>query len=283
MEKDLIRRFIGRYRGKLMVVAVASVLLNLLVFSGSIYMNPLKYYRNNTAASRSLIESAVACRVPHFVLCSTATVYGTASQTPLPELGFLWPNDPYGTSSLVTETILGDAATAYGLNTAILRCGNVAGADPHGRCGPSPTMSGNAVKMAIDTVLGKRDGVVVPCTDQTPDGSAVQDYIHVGDLASAHVSALETLLEGSDRNFRLNCGYGYGFSAREIVAMVEKITNVRIKRLETPLEGGEPPMRVLDNRAIMEKLRWTPAHGELEEIVRSTYRWEMRHPRIVAA
>lgn len=246
--------------------------------------NPLKYYRNNTAASRSLIESAVACRVPHFIHCSTAAVYGTASQPLLAETAILWPSDPYGNSSLVTETILVDAASAHGLSFAILRCQHVAGADAQGRTGPSAeVLTNHTIKLAVDTVLGKRESVPVERTDQTADGSIVRDYIHVTDLAAAHVAALEALLNGSPRDFRLNCGYGSGISALEIIAMVEKITNVRIKRVDVPLAEGEPPVRILDSAALREQLSWIPRHDQLEEIVRSTYRWEMRHPRIVAA
>lgn len=245
--------------------------------------NPLKFYRNNTAASRSLIESAIACRIPHFVHCSTAAVYGGASQPLLAESAFLWPCDPYGNSSLVTETILADAATAHGLTYGILRCQQVAGADAQGRSGPATALSGHTVKLAVETVLGKRESVPVERTDQTPDGSIVRDFVHVTDLAAAHVAALQALLRGTQRDFRLNCGYGSGVSALEVVAMVEKITNVRVRRVDVPLAEGEPPVRVLDASALRERLGWTPRHGDLEEIVRSTYRWEMRHPRIVAA
>lgn len=246
--------------------------------------NPLKYYRNNTAASRSLIESAVACRVPYFVLCSTAAVYGTAASQPLlAEGAFLWPSDPYGNSSLVTETILADAAAAHGIGYGVLRCQYVAGADPQGRCGPSTSQTEHTVKLAVDAVLGKRESVPVARTDKTADGSVVSDYVHVTDLVAAHVAALQALIAGAQRDFRLNCGYNRGVSALEIVGMVEKITNVRVKRTEVPLPEGEPAIRALDSTALREQLGWVPRHEDLEEIVRSTYRWEMRHPRIIAA
>jgi len=255
-------------------------------FAGSIIVpesvaNPLKYYRNNTTASRSLIESAVACGVPHFIFSSTAAVYGVPEQVPIPEAAEQRPINPYGMSKLMTETMLADTAAAHHLNYCALRYFNVAGADPQGRCGQSMLGATHLIKVAVEAVLGKRDHVKIFGTDyDTPDGTGVRDYIHVSDLAAAHVVALEALMAAPARNLRLNCGYGSGYSVLEVLDMVEQVTNVRITRQTAPRRPGDPATLVADNRAILETLDWRPRHADLEQIVRDAFRWEMRLPRV---
>ena len=251
-------------------------------FAGSIIVtesvaDPLKYYRNNTAASRSLIDSAVTCGVPHFVFSSTAAVYGLPAQVPIPETTALQPINPYGMSKLMTEIMLADAAAAHGLNFCALRYFNVAGADSQLRSGQSTRGTTHLIKVAVEAVLGKRSHVDVFGTDYaTPDGTGVRDYIHVSDLADAHVAALNALVVQPGRNLWLNCGYGVGFSVFEVLDMVEEVTNVRIKRKLSERYAGDPAMLIADSRAILESISWRPKHADLEHIVRDAFRWEMR-------
>ncbi len=240
--------------------------------------NPLKYYRNNTAATRSLLENAVACGVAHFCFCATALTYNSAANDPIPEDAFQNPSNPFAMSHLVIERMLFDCAAVHRLNFAILRCFTVAGADPLGRCGQSGPARDNLIKVAVETVLGKHQAVTIGADFPTPDGSAIRDYVHVCDLATAHVAALRSLMACPGQNITLNCGYGTGFSSLEIAAMTERITNVRIRRIATQRRPDEPAILIVDNRAICESLDWQPRFSQLEEIVRSTYRWEMRHP-----
>lgn len=238
--------------------------------------DPLKYYRNNTCASRSLIENAIACGVPHFVYSTTAAIYGCPVDVPVPESAERHPLNPHAMSKLLSEAILADAAAAHGLSYGIVRWLDAAGADPDGRSGPSATSNHHMIAMALEVALGKRDHVTIAGIDlPTPDGSTVRDYVHVSDLADAHVAVLEGLLAEPARNLCVNCGYGRGFSTLEILDAVERVTNVRIERVHTAPAPHEPPVLVTDNRMILETLDWQPRFADLEEIVRSTYQWEL--------
>jgi UDP-glucose 4-epimerase len=192
-------------------------------FAGSIIVpesveNPLKYYHNNTAKSRALIAAAVAAGVPHFIFSSTAATYGVPEESPVREDSPQVPINPYGMSKLMTETMLADVAAAHPLNYCALRYFNVAGADPDGRTGQSTAGATHLIKVAVEAALGKRAGVEVFGTDyETPDGTGVRDYIHVSDLAAAHVLALEALIADPARSLTMNCGYGRGFSVLEVL------------------------------------------------------------------
>ncbi|MEO1048452.1 MAG: UDP-glucose 4-epimerase GalE, partial [Pseudomonadota bacterium] len=200
-------------------------------FAGSIIVpesveNPLKYYHNNTVKSRALIEAAVRARVPHFIFSSTAATYGVPETSPVREDTQKSPINPYGWSKLMTEQMLSDTATASDLNYCALRYFNVAGADPQARSGQSTAGATHLIKVAVEAALGKRDGVSVFGTDyETPDGTGVRDYIHVSDLASAHVLALEALMAEPDRSLTMNCGYGKGYSVLEVLDAVDRVTN----------------------------------------------------------
>ncbi len=249
-------------------------------FAGSIIVpesvsNPLKYYRNNTAASRALIESAVEEGVPHFIFSSTAATYGTPERMPIGEDDPKRPINPYGMSKLMTETMLADVAAAHPINYCALRYFNVAGADPAGRSGQSTAGATHLIKVAVEAATGKRDGVGVFGTDfPTPDGTGVRDYIHVTDLAAAHVAALAKLVEQPSESHIMNCGYGRGFSVNEVLDAVDRVTNLRIERRYEGRRAGDPAELVADNAKILATLDWRPAHDDLGGIIRDALAWE---------
>ena len=249
-------------------------------FAGSVVVpesvaDPLKYYRNNTAASRSLIESAVVEGIGHFIFSSTAATYGTPDKVPVAEGDPTVPINPYGTSKLMTEAMLRDVAAAHPINYACLRYFNVAGADPQARTGQSTAGATHLIKVAVEAATGKRDGVSVFGTDfPTRDGTGVRDYIHVSDLAAAHVAALEQLVAEPTRSHTLNCGYGRGFSVNEVLDAVDRVTNVDVARRYEGRRAGDPAELVADNAAILATLPWRPEHADLDGIVADALAWE---------
>ncbi len=252
----------------------------ILHFAGSVVVpesvsDPLKYYRNNTAASRSLIESAVLEGVRHFIFSSTAATYGAAERVPIAETDRTDPINPYGRSKLMTELMLNDVAAAHALNFCALRYFNVAGADPAGRSGQSTAGATHLIKVAVEAATGKRDHVAIFGTDfDTADGTGVRDYIHVTDLAAAHVAALDQLIADPARSHVLNCGYGRGFSVNEVLDAVDRITNRKIFRRVEGRRPGDPAALVADNRAILATLSWKPELDDLDTIVRDALKWE---------
>ena len=249
-------------------------------FAGSIIVpesveNPLKYYENNTAKTRSLLESAVRGGVRHFLFSSTAATYGIPERVPIDEQTRTQPINPYGWSKLMTERMLADVALAHPLNFCALRYFNVAGADPKGRSGQSTAGATHLIKVAVQAATGKRDHVSVFGTDyDTPDGTGVRDYIHVSDLAAAHVLALDLLVGEPGRSHVMNCGYSRGFSVLEVLDAVDRVTNLRIERRLEPRRAGDPDSLVADNKAILATLPWRPRHDDLETIVRHALAWE---------
>jgi UDP-glucose 4-epimerase len=252
----------------------------ILHFAGSVVVpesvsDPLKYYRNNTAASRSLIESAVAEGVPHFIFSSTAATYGTPERVPVAEGDPTVPINPYGMSKLMTEAMLRDVAAAHPMNYAALRYFNVAGADPQRRSGQSTVGATHLIKIAVEAATGKRECVGVYGTDfDTPDGTGVRDYIHVTDLAAAHVAALDVLIADPAKSHTLNAGYGRGFSVLEVLDAVDRITNRTIERRLEGRRAGDPAALIADNSAILATLDWQPQHADLDGIVRDALGWE---------
>lgn len=251
-------------------------------FAGSIIVpesveQPLKYYRNNTAASRTLIECAVAAGVRHFIFSSTAATYGEPETSPIAESTPTRPINPYGRSKLMTEQMLADVAAAHPMNFCALRYFNVAGADPQGRSGQSTAGATHLIKVAVEAATGKRDSVAVFGTDYpTRDGTGIRDYIHVSDLAAAHLHALEALIASPDQSHILNCGYGRGFSVLEVLDAVDQVTNMTIERRMEPRRAGDPPELVADNRAILATLPWRPARDDLSLIIADALAWERR-------
>lgn len=251
-------------------------------FAGSIIVpesveKPLDYYLNNTVKSRALLESAVRNGVKHFIFSSTAATYGMAERIPVREDDPKAPINPYGTSKLMTELMLADVAQAHPINYCALRYFNVAGADPKGRTGQSTAGATHLIKVAVEAALGKRGGVTVFGTDyDTPDGTGVRDYIHVADLAEAHVIALRNLIEQPERSLTLNCGYNRGFSVLEVLDAVERVAGVTIKRTMEGRRAGDPAALVADNSRIVETFGWQPRWANLDTIVTHALAWEKR-------
>jgi UDP-glucose 4-epimerase len=249
-------------------------------FAGSVVVpesvaDPLKYYRNNTANSRSLLAAAVAGGVRHFIFSSTAATYGIPDTVPVSEDMPTRPINPYGMSKLMTEAMLADVAAAHPLNYCALRYFNVAGADPHGRSGQSTAGATHLIKVAVEAATGKRDGVSVFGTDYaTHDGTGVRDYIHVSDLTAAHVEALEALIAGPERSHIMNCGYGRGFSVMEVLDAVERVTNHPLERRLEPRRPGDPDALIADNQRILATLPWRPRLDDLDVIVSHALAWE---------
>lgn len=249
-------------------------------FAGSVVVpesvdDPLKYYDNNTAKSRTLIESAVAAGVPHFIFSSTAATYGIPETSPVTEDMPTEPINPYGRSKLMTEWMLRDTAAAHPINFCALRYFNVAGADPEGRSGQSTAGATHLIKVAVEAALGKRESVAVFGTDyDTPDGTGVRDYIHVSDLAAAHIDALEKLIASPDESHILNCGYGTGFSVLDVLDSIDRMAGVTITRIMQPRRAGDPDALAADNSAILATLPWRPRHADLDGIVADALAWE---------
>ncbi|HET6535372.1 MAG TPA: UDP-glucose 4-epimerase GalE, partial [Sphingomicrobium sp.] len=249
-------------------------------FAGSIVVpesveHPLKYYANNTLASHALIGAAVEAGVQHILFSSTAAVYGAPERVPIDEEDPKAPINPYGASKLMTERMLADASAAHRFNYGALRYFNVAGADPRGRTGQIGKGSTHLIKVAVEAAVGKRDHVAVFGKDYpTPDGTCIRDYIHVSDLADAHVAALERLVLRPDDNLVVNCGYGRGLSVLEVLDAVDKANGVPVKRIMEGRRAGDPPKLVSANRRILETLDWTPKHREIDRIVGDALAWE---------
>ena len=251
-------------------------------FAGSIIVpesveNPLKYYRNNTANSRSIIESAITGGVKHFIFSSTAATYGIPEVSPVREDTPTLPINPYGLSKLMTEYMLRDIAAAHDFNYCALRYFNVAGADPKGRTGQSTAGATHLIKVAVETALGKRSHVSVFGTDfNTTDGTGVRDYIHVSDLAAAHVIALDNLFADPSQSHTLNCGYGHGYSVLDVLDAVDRVTNLQIERQFEGRRAGDPDALISDNSAIKARFGWQPQYGDLDLIVRHALQWERK-------
>jgi len=238
--------------------------------------NPLKYYGNNTCSTRALLESCAAAGVANFIFSSTAAVYGIPGSGEAAEDSPTAPINPYGTSKLMSEWMLRDLADASALRYVVLRYFNVAGSDPKGRIGQSTKGATLLTKVACEAAVGKRTHVSIFGTDYaTPDGTGVRDYIHVEDLADAHVKALGYLRAGG-KSTTLNCGYGHGYSVRELLGAVERVGGVKLQIREEPRRAGDPPSLVARAERVRSTLGWQPRYNDLEKIVRTSLDWEKR-------
>jgi UDP-glucose 4-epimerase len=238
--------------------------------------DPLKYYRNNTCASRTLLEHSLRAGVAHVVFSSTAAVYGIPADGEASEDSPTVPINAYGTSKLMTEWMLRDVAAVNPLRYVALRYFNVAGSDPQGRIGQATPRATLLTKVACEVAVGRRPYLSIFGTDYpTPDGTGVRDYIHVEDLAAAHLKALE-YLRGGGESTTLNCGYGRGYSVRELVTTVEKLAGHPIEKREAPRRPGDPPTLVARATRVRDVLGWTPQHDDLEKIVASSLAWERK-------
>ena len=238
--------------------------------------DPLKYYRNNTAASRTLLEVAARHGVKHVVFSSTAAVYGIPAGGKASEDSPTQPINPYGTSKLMTEWMLRDLSAAGGPAYVALRYFNVAGCEPTASIGQSTPRATLLVKVACEAATGNRPGVSIYGTDYpTPDGTGLRDYIHVEDLATAHLDALTYLRKGGEST-TLNCGYGHGYSVREVLAAVEKASGSALHIVEEARRDGDPPELIAVADRIRDVLGWTPRFDDLDTIVRSSLAWERK-------
>jgi len=241
--------------------------------------DPLKYYGNNTCSTRSLLESCQEAGVKHFVFSSTAAVYGTPADGVAAESTPTAPINPYGTSKLMSEWMLASLAQASDLRYAALRYFNVAGSDSTGRIGQATPNATLLIKVACEAAIGKRPHVSIFGTDfPTADGTGVRDYIHVEDLATAHLDALAYLRSGG-RSTTLNVGYGHGYSVREVLRSVERVSGRRLTVREEPRRPGDPAALVARAERIRSELGWKPRLNDLDTIVRTAYAWEQHLQR----
>lgn len=254
----------------------------ILHFAGSIVVpesveNPLLYYQNNTNNTTALIRLAVDQAIPHFIFSSTAAVYGMPKVPSVTEQSPTNPINPYGRTKLISEWVLQDTAAAHkDFSFIILRYFNVAGADPLGRIGQSTPNATHLIKVASQAALGRRPALHIFGTDyDTPDGTCIRDYIHVTDLAKAHVLSLQHLEQGQASGI-YNCGYGHGYSVREIVRAVQEVSKVDFSVIESPRRAGDPPILVSDPALIRQTMRWQGEHDDIHDIALSAYQWEMK-------
>jgi UDP-glucose 4-epimerase len=236
--------------------------------------DPLGYYKNNTVKSRALIETAIKDGVRQYIFSSTCAVYGNPTQVPVTEDTLPAPISPYGWSKLMTEIMLRDAGTAHDLHYVILRYFNVAGADPKCRTGQSTKNATHLIKVAVEAALGLRSKLDIYGSDYpTPDGTCIRDYIHVSDLVRAHSDALRYLRAGGV-SVTLNCGYGRGFSVREVVEMVKRVSGVDFKVEIAPRRPGDPAQIVAASDRARMKLGWEPQYDDLATIITHALAWE---------
>jgi UDP-glucose 4-epimerase len=237
---------------------------------------PVAYYKNNTVNSLALVDAAIRGGVRHFVFSSTAAVYGNPATQMVAEDAAPQPMSPYGTSKLMTETMLRDAAFASGLTYVVLRYFNVAGADPLLRTGQSTRVATHLIKVAVQAALGVRNGMEIFGTDYpTPDGTCIRDYIHVCDLVSAHIKALD-YLRGGGASTTLNCGYGHGYSVREIIAAVRRVSGSDFAATPRERRAGDPAAIVADTSLIRDILSWQPCYDNIDTIVGHALAWERK-------
>ncbi len=237
---------------------------------------PIKYYRNNTSGTLTLLDALRKHGVNKFIFSSTAAVYGIPEEMPVTESTPLEPINPYGMSKRFVEQILKDVSLAEDFNYIALRYFNVAGADPEGEIGQRYKAATHLITRALKTAKDEYEKLQIFGTDfPTPDGTGVRDYIHVNDLASAHIKALEYLLDGGKSNI-FNLGYGHGFSVKEVVDVAKKVTGKDFTVEEVGRRAGDPPELVADSSKIRKELKWEPRHDDIEFIVRTAWDWEKK-------
>ncbi len=239
--------------------------------------NPLKYYLNNTAQTSQLIQAAVDAGVKYFLFSSTAAVYGVPAVTQVCEQDNLLPINPYGTSKMMSEMVLRDVSNAHDLTIGILRYFNVAGADEHLRAGQMSKNATHLIKVGTQTALGKRPHIDIFGSDfDTDDGTGVRDYIHVSDLTQIHHQILE-LMQTSGQSQTLNCGYGQGYSVREVLDKIDELSGdgyPPLKRIESPRRAGDPAMLIANNSHMKEIIDFKPLYQNLDKIITSALAWE---------
>lgn len=240
---------------------------------------PLKYYRNNTVNTLNLLEVMMENRIKNFIFSSSAAVYGIPKKIPVDEEAPLNPINPYGSSKATVEQILKDLSNNPDFNYISLRYFNVAGADSEGRIGQAYKESTHLITRALKTAKGEFEKLQIYGTDYpTPDGTCIRDYIHVDDLADAHILALEYLIDGS-RSEVFNCGYGHGYSVKEVVDAVKKVTEIDLRTEYVDRREGDPPALIADSSKIKQKLNWKPKYNDLGYIIKTAWEWERKYRR----
>jgi UDP-glucose 4-epimerase len=247
--------------------------------AGESMKTPETFFRNNTANALTLLEAMLEFKVPRLVFSSTAALYGNPQRTPIEEDDLLKPTNAYGESKLLVEQMLAWFHGIHGFSYASLRYFNVAGAT--GELGEDHHPETHLIPLVLQVASGKRENIAIYGTDyETPDGTCIRDYIHVGDLAAAHILALESLAKsGEPQRLILNLGNGRGFSVREVIAAVRRITHHPIPAVELPRRPGDPAILVASSAKAKQELHWRPAHTNIEEIIRSAWEWRNRHPK----
>uniref|UniRef100_A0A7V4JQW1 UDP-glucose 4-epimerase n=1 Tax=Thermodesulfobacterium geofontis TaxID=1295609 RepID=A0A7V4JQW1_9BACT len=237
---------------------------------------PFLYYENNVGNTIRLLSAMKRAGVKNFLFSSSAAVYGIPDIVPIPEIAELKPINPYGETKVIIEKILRDMAKAGEINYISLRYFNVAGADPEGELGPNYKQPTHLIIRALKVALGEFPYLEIYGTDYpTPDGTCIRDYIHVMDLATAHLLALDYLLSKGE-SVVLNCGYGKGYSVKEVISVVKKVTGIDFKVIETKRRAGDPPILIADNTRIKEILKWEPKYDSLETIIKDSWKWELK-------
>ena len=237
---------------------------------------PLMYYRNNVINTLNLLDAMMENRVKFFIYSSTAAVYGIPEKIPVEETVSLHPINPYGASKVMVEQVLKDLAGTKDFHYVALRYFNVAGADPEGRIGQAYKEATHLITRALKTAKGEFDSLSIYGTDYpTEDGTCIRDYIHIDDLARAHVFTLNDLIETGNTNI-FNCGYGHGFSVNEVVRTVKKVTGIDFKVEETGRRPGDPPALVADSEKLRSMTGWKPQYDDLDFIIKTAWEWEKR-------
>ena len=269
-DQELVADLLRQHRVESIIHFAASIVVPESV------ADPLGYYRNNTINTALLLQAAVAAGVQHFIFSSTAAVYGNPAAVPVEETAATNPISPYGMTKLMSEVVLHDTARAHGLSFVVLRYFNVAGADPKMRTGQSTPQATHLIKVAAETILGKRDKMSVFGTDYpTPDGTCIRDYIHVSDLARAHSASLAHLRRGG-ANATFNCGYGHGYSVLEVLEAARRVSGSNFPVEYAGRRAGDPVSLVADVSRIQGTLDWRPLYDNLDTIVQHALAWERR-------
>ena len=268
-DKDLMEDIVSSFKPEVVIHFSAYIEVGISV------KNPLSFYKNNVINSLNLLEVLIKNNIKNFIFSSTAAVYGNPEKIPIPEEHPIKPINPYGKTKATIEKALEDFSKAYNFNYVSLRYFNASGADPSGRIGESHNPETHLIPLILQTAKGEREAIKIFGTDYpTDDGTCIRDYIHVNDLAEAHILAMEYLLDGGKSDI-FNCGYGYGYSVREVIETAKRITGKDFKVIEDDRREGDPPILVADSKKLKEKLNWKPKYDDLETIIKTAWNWEL--------
>jgi len=268
-DKEFIKKVISEFTPDVVMHFSAFIEVGISV------KEPLSFYKNNVIGTLNLLEVLIENKIDKFIFSSTAAVYGIPEKIPIPEEHRINPINPYGKTKAVIEKALEDFSKAYNFKYVSLRYFNASGADPSGKIGESHNPETHLIPLVLQTAKGERDAIRIYGTDYpTEDGSCIRDYIHVNDLADAHILAMKYLVEGGESDV-FNCGYGYGYSVREVIETAKKITGKNFKVIEDKRREGDPPVLIADSKKLKKKLNWKPKYDDLETIIKTAWNWEL--------